>query len=123
MLIQENKPDEAPPPVEDSAPASHVTSSCGDPETDKKIKNLKKVKWLGCVYNHVRSACIHGYSEKHSFTQTWNRPRSKLDLLYDTFNLYCILFYMALAVRIASAASIPLFRVNCIKIIFFQLFK
>ncbi|XP_016141242.1 eukaryotic translation initiation factor 2A [Sinocyclocheilus grahami] len=39
---QETKPDEAPPPVADSAPASHVTSSCGDPETDKKIKNLKK---------------------------------------------------------------------------------
>uniref|UniRef100_A0A672RVA3 Eukaryotic translation initiation factor 2A n=1 Tax=Sinocyclocheilus grahami TaxID=75366 RepID=A0A672RVA3_SINGR len=38
----ETKPDEAPPPVADSAPASHVTSSCGDPETDKKIKNLKK---------------------------------------------------------------------------------
>lgn len=43
ILIQEIKPDEAPPPVADSTPASHVTSSFGDPETDKKIKNLKKV--------------------------------------------------------------------------------
>ncbi|RXN35281.1 eukaryotic translation initiation factor 2A [Labeo rohita] len=39
---QENKTDEAPPPAADPAPASHVTSSCGDPEIDKKIKNLKK---------------------------------------------------------------------------------
>uniref|UniRef100_A0A8C1SZA9 Eukaryotic translation initiation factor 2A n=1 Tax=Cyprinus carpio TaxID=7962 RepID=A0A8C1SZA9_CYPCA len=42
----ENKSDEAPPPAADPAPDSHVTSSCGDPETDKKIKNLKKVRWL-----------------------------------------------------------------------------
>ncbi|KTG38482.1 hypothetical protein cypCar_00038037 [Cyprinus carpio] len=39
---QENKSDEAPPPAADPAPDSHVTPSCGDPETDKKIKNLKK---------------------------------------------------------------------------------
>ncbi|XP_073709928.1 eukaryotic translation initiation factor 2A [Misgurnus anguillicaudatus] len=41
---QENKSDEAPPPVADSTTAipAHVTSNHGDPETDKKIKNLKK---------------------------------------------------------------------------------
>ncbi|TRY72864.1 hypothetical protein DNTS_007670 [Danionella cerebrum] len=33
---------EAPPLASDSSPTSHVTSSSGDPELDKKIKNLKK---------------------------------------------------------------------------------
>lgn len=40
---QESKSDEAPPPVADSAPSAPVEEITGDPETDKKIRNLKKV--------------------------------------------------------------------------------
>ncbi|KAI7802642.1 eukaryotic translation initiation factor 2A [Triplophysa rosa] len=39
---QDGKSDEAPPPVTDPAPTVPATETTGDPETDKKIRNLKK---------------------------------------------------------------------------------
>lgn len=65
---------------------------------------------FGICLQSNKIACIHRYSEKNSlkgnkqsFTQTWDRPQSKVDLL-----LIIIYFYIAPAVRIASAADMAL---------------
>lgn len=55
IILQELKPKTEPP----SDPAHIITSqlepSCGDPETDKKIKNVKKVKDQSVIYQTLLS--------------------------------------------------------------------